>query len=81
MGLCCSRCVGRPLRAGDPSALDRPPGGASTREVGRSVSTFPQFWFLPFANALLLPEMPVARAPWFAGFATCGLASGTCGSV
>ena len=32
----------------------RPPGGASTREVGRSVSTLPAFWFEPDANAFAL---------------------------
>ena len=33
---------------------ERPPGGASTREVGRSVSTLPAFWFEPDANAFAL---------------------------
>lgn len=29
-----------------------PPGGFSTRDDGRSVKTFPQFIFVPFAKAL-----------------------------
>jgi hypothetical protein len=31
---------------------DFPPGGAWIRVVERPVITFPQFWLLPFANAL-----------------------------
>jgi hypothetical protein len=31
------------------SLEQNPPGGANTREVGLSVSTFPQFWFDPLA--------------------------------
>ena len=38
-----------------PSAkLLPPPGGARTREVGRSVMTLPAFWFEPDAKALAL---------------------------
>jgi hypothetical protein len=33
---------------------ERPPGGARTREVGRSVIKLPQFWLVPDANALAL---------------------------
>ena len=32
--------------------MERPPGGACSTVVGRSVSTLPQFWWLPQAKAL-----------------------------
>lgn len=39
---------------------ERPPGGARTREVGRSVITLPQFWLDPVANLFALTDL---RAP------------------
>lgn len=37
----------------------RPPGGARTRDVGRSEIMLPQFWLVPEAQALL--EVPPVR--------------------
>jgi hypothetical protein len=48
--------------------LERPPGGASTPVLGRSVNTLPQFWFEPLAKAfddtvpLGVPELPLTVA-------------------
>eukprot|EP00632_Arachnochrysis_sp_CCMP2950_P007159 CAMPEP_0185706714 /NCGR_PEP_ID=MMETSP1164-20130828/22370_1 /TAXON_ID=1104430 /ORGANISM="Chrysoreinhardia sp, Strain CCMP2950" /LENGTH=154 /DNA_ID=CAMNT_0028374127 /DNA_START=224 /DNA_END=685 /DNA_ORIENTATION=+ len=42
---------------------DLPPGGAWSLVVERSVMTLPQFWFAPFAKALLETPPPGAGGP------------------
>lgn len=50
--------------------VERPPGGACNRIVGRSDKTFPQFWFMPQAKAFddgavwLSPRQPGFSPGW-----------------
>jgi hypothetical protein len=63
--LACRHVAGRSFALTNPSPsapnemLERPPGGACVRVVGRSVRTLPLFWFAPLANAF---EDVIARA-------------------